>query len=112
MAYLEPDRRGTCISPMYRMHPGLCCITYIHLSGIKICLRFLIFLKVCLPEVRSSSDIYGETSGQFSTPIPVAGIAGDQQAALFGQMCIEPGMVKNTYGTGCFMMMNIGEQAD
>jgi glycerol kinase len=63
-----------------------------------------------LPDVRSSSDIYGETSGQFSTPIPVAGIAGDQQAALFGQMCIEPGMVKNTYGTGCFMMMNIGSK--
>jgi glycerol kinase len=63
-----------------------------------------------LPEVRSSSDFYGETSGQFSTPIPVAGIAGDQQSALFGQMCIEPGMVKNTYGTGCFMMMNIGSK--
>jgi glycerol kinase len=61
-----------------------------------------------LPEVRSSSEIYGNTEGQFATSIPVAGIAGDQQAALFGQMCIEPGMVKNTYGTGCFMMMNIG----
>jgi glycerol kinase len=63
-----------------------------------------------LPEVRSSSEIYGTTSGQFSSAIPVAGIAGDQQAALFGQMCIEPGMVKNTYGTGCFMMMNIGRK--
>ncbi len=63
-----------------------------------------------LPEVRSSSDIYGTTSGHFSTDIPVAGIAGDQQSALFGQMCIEPGMVKNTYGTGCFMMMNIGNK--
>jgi glycerol kinase len=61
-----------------------------------------------LPEVRSSSGIYGKTEGHFSTSIPVAGIAGDQQAALFGQMCTEPGMVKNTYGTGCFMMMNIG----
>ncbi len=61
-----------------------------------------------LPEVRPSSEIYGNTSGLFDTEIPVAGIAGDQQAALFGQMCIEPGMVKNTYGTGCFMMMNIG----
>ncbi|HPT21265.1 MAG TPA: glycerol kinase GlpK [Bacteroidales bacterium] len=61
-----------------------------------------------LPEVRSSSEIYGKTSGMFSSSIPIAGIAGDQQAALFGQMCIEPGMVKNTYGTGCFMMMNIG----
>jgi glycerol kinase len=63
-----------------------------------------------LPEVKSSSEIYGKTDGQFATSIPVAGIAGDQQAALFGQMCIEPGMVKNTYGTGCFMMMNIGSK--
>jgi glycerol kinase len=63
-----------------------------------------------LPEVRSSSEIYGKTEGHFSTSIPIAGIAGDQQAALFGQMCTEPGMVKNTYGTGCFMMMNIGSK--
>jgi glycerol kinase len=63
-----------------------------------------------LPEVRSSSEIYGNTDGQFSSDIPVAGIAGDQQSALFGQMCIEPGMVKNTYGTGCFMVMNIGSR--
>jgi glycerol kinase len=63
-----------------------------------------------LPEVRSSSEVYGKTAGQFATAIPVTGIAGDQQAALFGQMCIEPGMVKNTYGTGCFMMMNIGNK--
>jgi glycerol kinase len=63
-----------------------------------------------LPEVRSSSEIYGETSGHFSSSIPLAGMAGDQQAALFGQMCIEPGMVKNTYGTGCFMMMNVGNK--
>ncbi len=63
-----------------------------------------------LPEVRPSSDIYGETAGLFKSGIPVAGIAGDQQAALFGQMCTEPGMVKNTYGTGCFMMMNTGRK--
>jgi glycerol kinase len=63
-----------------------------------------------LPEVRSSSEVYGTTEGQFASGIPVAGIAGDQQAALFGQMCIEPGMVKNTYGTGCFMVMNIGNK--
>ncbi len=61
-----------------------------------------------LPEVRSSSEVFEETVGHFSSPVKIAGIAGDQQAALFGQMCIEPGMVKNTYGTGCFMMMNIG----
>jgi glycerol kinase len=63
-----------------------------------------------LPEVRSSSEVYGKTEGQFSSSIPIAGIAGDQQAALFGQMCVDPGMVKNTYGTGCFMMMNIGNK--
>jgi len=63
-----------------------------------------------LPEVRSSSEIYGKTAGVFASAIPVAGIAGDQQAALFGQMCVDPGMVKNTYGTGCFMMMNIGSK--
>lgn len=62
-----------------------------------------------LPEVRSSSEVYGETAGKLlSAKIPIAGIAGDQQAALFGQMCTEEGMVKNTYGTGCFMLMNIG----
>ncbi len=63
-----------------------------------------------LPEVKSSSEIYGKTSGQLGYGIPIAGIAGDQQASLFGQMCIEPGMVKNTYGTGCFMIMNIGNK--
>ncbi|RDC66386.1 glycerol kinase GlpK [Adhaeribacter pallidiroseus] len=64
-----------------------------------------------LPEVKSSSEIVGETSAAlFATRIPIAGIAGDQQAALFGQMCTQPGMVKNTYGTGCFMLMNIGEK--
>lgn len=62
-----------------------------------------------LPEVRSSSEVYGYAGELFASPVPVAGIAGDQQAALFGQMCIRPGMIKNTYGTGCFMMMNTGE---
>ena len=64
-----------------------------------------------LPEVRSSSEVYEETAGQlFAAKIPIAGIAGDQQAALFGQMCTSKGMVKNTYGTGCFMLMNIGDK--
>lgn len=64
-----------------------------------------------LPEVRSCSEVVAETSRAiFSTAIPIAGIAGDQHAALFGQMCTKPGMVKNTYGTGCFMLMNIGEK--
>jgi len=60
-----------------------------------------------LPEVRSSSEVYGQTT-LFGAPIPIAGIAGDQQAALFGQACTRPGMAKNTYGTGCFMLMNTG----
>jgi glycerol kinase len=64
-----------------------------------------------LPEVRSSSEKYGETSGKLlGTKVPIAGIAGDQQAALFGHVCTKPGMVKNTYGTGCFMLMNIGNK--
>lgn len=66
--------------------------------------------KSMLPEVKQSSEIYGETcTTLFSTKIPISGVAGDQQAALFGQLCTEPGMVKNTYGTGCFMLMNTGE---
>jgi glycerol kinase len=64
-----------------------------------------------LPEVKESSEIYGETASTiFASKIPIAGIAGDQHAALFGQMCIEKAMVKNTYGTGCFMLMNIGDK--
>ena len=62
-----------------------------------------------MPQVKSSSEIYGHTrTTLFAHKVPVAGIAGDQQAALFGQMCIEPGSVKNTYGTGCFLLMNSG----
>jgi glycerol kinase len=66
-----------------------------------------------LPEVRSSSEPYGNSVGllQPIAGIPIAGIAGDQQAALFGQLCLEPGMVKNTYGTGCFMLMQTGSKA-
>ena len=65
-----------------------------------------------LPTVKSSSEIYGHTQNILNAHnIPIAGIAGDQQAALFGQMCTQPGMVKNTYGTGCFMLMNTGQKA-
>lgn len=65
-----------------------------------------------LPEVRDSSEIYGETEAAlFGASVPIAGIAGDQQAALFGQQCIHPGMAKNTYGTGCFMLLNTGSEA-
>lgn len=64
-----------------------------------------------LPEVKSSSEIYGSTAGDIlSHRIPIAGIAGDQQAALFGQLCTQPGMAKTTYGTGCFLVMNTGEK--
>ena len=64
-----------------------------------------------MPEVKSSSEVYGHTKTTlFAHEVPIAGIAGDQQAALFGQMCTEPGAVKNTYGTGCFLLMNSGEK--
>ncbi len=61
-----------------------------------------------LPEVRASSEVYGQVSSAGLAKIPIAGVAGDQQAALFGQMCRTPGMSKNTYGTGCFLLQNIG----
>ncbi|MCX2482765.1 glycerol kinase GlpK [Pedobacter sp. MR2016-24] len=74
-------------------------------------LELLDIPKSMLPEVKQSSEVYGETATTiFASKIPIAGIAGDQHAALFGQMCLEKGMVKNTYGTGCFMLMNIGEE--
>lgn len=74
-------------------------------------LEMLDIPKSMLPEVKQSSEIYGETTTTiFASKIPIAGIAGDQHAALFGQMCIEKAMVKNTYGTGCFMLMNIGDK--
>ena len=64
-----------------------------------------------LPEVKSSSEVFCTTAGDvFSAKIPIAGIAGDQQAALFGQLCLKPGMAKTTYGTGCFLVMNTGEK--
>ena len=69
--------------------------------------------RAMLPQVRSSSEVYATTQPQFffDQHLPIAGIAGDQQAALFGQACFEPGMAKNTYGTGCFMLMNTGDKA-
>lgn len=74
-------------------------------------LELLTIPKSMLPKVKESSEVYGHTQSVFyDSKIPIAGIAGDQQAALFGQMCTKPGMVKNTYGTGCFMLMNIGNK--
>lgn len=72
-------------------------------------LRILDVPREILPEIRSSSEVYGEARIKDLPPrVPIGGAAGDQQAALFGQLCIEPGLVKNTYGTGCFMLMNTG----
>lgn len=69
--------------------------------------------RAMLPKVRPSSEVYGQTNigGKGGTRIPIAGIAGDQQAALYGQLCVQPGMAKNTYGTGCFLLMNTGKEA-
>ncbi|HEV2844235.1 MAG TPA: glycerol kinase GlpK, partial [Thermoanaerobaculia bacterium] len=72
-------------------------------------LRILDIPREILPEVRSSSEFYAETLPELlGAPVPIAGVAGDQQAALFGQACLSPGMVKSTYGTGCFLLMNTG----
>lgn len=68
--------------------------------------------KSMLPEVKTCSEVFCQTAGDvLSVKIPIAGVAGDQQAALFGQLCIEPGMAKTTYGTGCFLVMNTGKEA-
>ncbi|MEX0978328.1 MAG: glycerol kinase GlpK, partial [Pirellulales bacterium] len=75
-------------------------------------LEILDIPRAMLPEVKGSSEVLGETaSGLFGDPIPIAGCAGDQQAATFGQACFEPGMAKNTYGTGCFLLLNTGHEA-
>jgi glycerol kinase len=75
-------------------------------------LRALRVPRAMLPDVRNSSDVYGEVTTTLGLEsVPIAGIAGDQQAALFGQMCTSPGMTKNTYGTGCFMLQNTGVKA-
>lgn len=76
-------------------------------------LELLDIPKAMLPKVCNSSEVYGQTNigGKGGVRIPVAGIAGDQQAALYGHLCVEPGMAKNTYGTGCFMLMNTGKRA-
>jgi glycerol kinase len=74
-------------------------------------LKLLNIPRAVLPEVRASSERYGETAANlFSARVPIAGMAGDQQAALFGQMCLQPGMLKNTYGTGAFLVLNTGDQ--
>lgn len=75
-------------------------------------LKILNIPKIMLPEVKSNSEIYGNAAAYhfFGSTVPISGMAGDQQAALFGQLALEPGMVKNTYGTGAFIVMNTGEK--
>ena len=74
-------------------------------------LKLLDIPRSMMPEVKSSSEVYGHTKTTiFAHEVPIAGIAGDQQSALFGQMCLAPGSIKNTYGTGCFVMLNIGDK--
>ncbi len=74
-------------------------------------LKLLDIPRSMMPEVRSCSEVYGHTKTTiFAHEVPIAGIAGDQQSALFGQMCLTPGSIKNTYGTGCFVMLNIGDK--
>ena len=85
----------------------------VHVTDVSNASRTMLFNipRSMMPEVKSSSEIYGHTKTTiFAHEVPIAGIAGDQQAALFGQMCIEPGAIKNTYGTGCFLLMNTGEK--
>lgn len=96
------DVTNACRTLMFNIHT---------MAWDKELLELLTIPESMLPEVRESSEIYGNTATTlFATKIPIAGIAGDQQAALFGQMCVEEGMTKNTYGTGCFMLMNTGNK--
>lgn len=97
------DATNACRTLLYNIHSG---------SWDDDLLELLEIPRAMLPEVRSSSEVYGRTAeGLFGSRIPLAGIAGDQQAATFGQACLETGMVKNTYGTGCFMLLNTGAEA-
>jgi glycerol kinase len=98
------DRTNASRTLLYDIHRGDWDDDLLHIFGIP---------REILPQVVPSSGVVGETVDGLALPagIPIAGIAGDQQAALFGQRCTEPGMAKNTYGTGCFVVMNTGERA-
>ncbi|MGB3766256.1 MAG: glycerol kinase GlpK [Phormidesmis sp.] len=96
------DASNACRTMLYNIHTG---------SWDSELLSLLNISSSLLPEVRSSSEVYGKTAaGLLGAQIPIAGIGGDQQAATFGQAALKPGMVKNTYGTGCFMLLNTGEK--
>ena len=97
------DVTNACRTLLYNIHEG---------AWDDELLAILDVPRSMLPDVRSSSEVYGHTAPDlFAAPIPIAGIAGDQQAATFGQRCTERGMAKNTYGTGCFMLMHTGTEA-
>ena len=96
------DVTNACRTLLYNIHEG---------AWDDELLAILDIPQSMLPDVRSSSEVYGHTAPDlFAAPIPIAGIAGDQQAASFGQRCTERGMAKNTYGTGCFMLMHTGTE--
>ncbi len=96
------DATNACRTLLYNIHTG---------TWDDDLLELLTIPRAMLPEIRSSSEVYGETAeGLFGSRIPLSGIAGDQQAATFGQACLDKGMVKNTYGTGCFMLLNTGPE--
>jgi len=94
------DASNASRTMLYNLHPG---------GWDKELLALFRIPAAMLPEIRASSEIYGEVSTSLGLPgVKIAGAAGDQQAALFGQMCVKPGLAKNTYGTGCFLLQNIG----
>ncbi len=96
------DVTNACRTMLYNIHTG---------NWDDDLLNLLAIPRSLLPEVRSSSEVYGQTAaGLLGAQVAIAGIAGDQQAATFGQACLQKGMAKNTYGTGCFMLLNTGEQ--
>ncbi len=96
------DASNASRTMLYNIHDGCWDDSLLHLFGIP---------RSLLPEVRSSSEIYGESTAEIlGKSLPIAGIAGDQQAALFGQQCTQPGSIKTTYGTGCFMLLNTGDK--
>ncbi len=96
------DVTNACRTMLFNIHT---------LSWDKDLLKLFGIPESMMPQVKSSSEVYGHTKSTiFASKLPIAGIGGDQQAALFGQMCTEPGMVKNTYGTGCFILMNTGTE--
>ncbi|MEM6597601.1 MAG: glycerol kinase GlpK, partial [Cyanobacteria bacterium P01_C01_bin.69] len=97
------DASNACRTMIYNIHKG---------EWDEDLLALLDIPRGMLPEVRGSSEVYGKTTeGLLGAQIPIAGIGGDQQAATFGQVALKPGMAKNTYGTGCFMLLNTGKGA-